>query len=123
MIGNLFLIHGAHSRIFGHRFLLFDIGGAVSILVMGTMLVFSSIKTTYTLYKLEPMPKPQIPSRSPTVREGSGPIIASSGKSAIIPINESPFLTVGLLPMLHWIKFQCSRRTWICFAVRRALCP
>jgi len=31
----LFLIHGAHSRIFGHRFLLFDIGGAVSILVMG----------------------------------------------------------------------------------------
>jgi archaetidylinositol phosphate synthase len=57
IIGNLFLIHGAHARIFGHRFLLFDIGGVVSIIVMGTMLVFSSIKNTHTLYGLERLPK------------------------------------------------------------------
>lgn len=57
IVGNLFLIHGAHARIFGHRFLLFDIGGMVGIIVMGTMLVFSSIKNTYTLYKLERLPK------------------------------------------------------------------
>ncbi len=57
IIGNLFLIHGAHARIFGHRFLLFDIGGVVGTIVMGTMLVFSSIKNTYTLYNLEPLPK------------------------------------------------------------------
>src|SRR5882762_7445756 len=52
IIGNLFLIHSAHARIFGHRFLLFDIGGVVSIVVMGSMLVFSSIKNTHTLYGL-----------------------------------------------------------------------
>jgi hypothetical protein len=57
IIGNLFLLHGAHARIFGHRFLLFDIGGVVSIIIMGTMLVFSSLKNTYTLYDLERLPK------------------------------------------------------------------
>jgi phosphatidylglycerophosphate synthase len=57
IIGNLFLLHGAHARIFGHRFLLFDIGGLVSIIIMGTMLVFSSLKNTYTLYDLERLPK------------------------------------------------------------------
>src|SRR6266478_5628377 len=51
IIGNLFLIHSAHARIFGHRFLLFDVGGVVSVVVMGTMLVFSSIKNTHTLYE------------------------------------------------------------------------
>ena len=56
IIGNLFLIHSAHARIFGHRFLLFDIGGVVSIVVMGTMLVFSSVKNTHTLYELERLP-------------------------------------------------------------------
>jgi phosphatidylglycerophosphate synthase len=56
IVGNLFLLHSAHARIFGHRFLLFDIGGAVSIVVMGTMLVFSSIKNTHTLYQLERLP-------------------------------------------------------------------
>lgn len=90
IIGNLFLIHSAHTRIFGHRFLLFDVGGVVSMIVMGTMLVFSSIRNTHALYKLEPLPKLHIPSRSPTpsgsptVREGSGPI------NPIISINQSP---------------------------------
>jgi archaetidylinositol phosphate synthase len=56
IIGNLFLLHSAHARIFGHRFLLFDVGGVVSIVVMGTMLVFSSIKNTHTLYQLERLP-------------------------------------------------------------------
>ena len=34
----------------------FDIGGVVGILVMGTMLVVSSIKNTHTLYQLERLP-------------------------------------------------------------------
>lgn len=55
--GNLTLLHSAHTRIFGHRFLLFDVGGAVSIVVMATMLVYSSIKNTHTLYELERLPK------------------------------------------------------------------
>src|ERR1700704_6228737 len=32
IIGNFFLLHSAHSRLLGHRFLLFDIGGVVSII-------------------------------------------------------------------------------------------
>jgi phosphatidylglycerophosphate synthase len=57
IIGNLVLLHSAHTRIFGHRFLLFDVGGVVSIIVMGTMLVFSSIRNTHALYQLERLPK------------------------------------------------------------------
>jgi phosphatidylglycerophosphate synthase len=81
IMGNLVLLHSAHTRIFGHRFLLFDVGGVVAIIVMGTMLVFSSLKNTHTLYGLERLPKFRIPSRSPTVREGS---------STIIQTNQSP---------------------------------
>lgn len=56
IIGNLFLIHSAHTRIFGHRFLLFDVGGVVSIVLMAAILIFSSIKNTHTLYELERLP-------------------------------------------------------------------
>lgn len=56
IIGNLFLIRGSHARIFGHRFLLFDIGGVVGIVVMATMLIYSSIKNTHALYNLERLP-------------------------------------------------------------------
>ena len=56
IIGNLFLIHSAHTRIFGHRFLLFDVGGVISIVAMAAILIFSSIKNTHTLYELERLP-------------------------------------------------------------------
>src|SRR6266545_2330423 len=57
IIGNLFLIHSAHTHIFGHRFLLFDVGGVASIVAMAAILVFSSIKNTHTLYELERLPE------------------------------------------------------------------
>ena len=56
IIGNLFLLNSAHTRIFGQRFLLFDVGGVVAMVVMGTMLVFSSLKNTHSLYNLERLP-------------------------------------------------------------------
>jgi archaetidylinositol phosphate synthase len=56
IIGNLYLLHSSHTRLFGRRFLLFDVGGVVSIIAMATMLVFSSIKNTHTLYELERLP-------------------------------------------------------------------
>lgn len=56
IIGNLFLLHSAYGRIFGHRFFLFDIGGVVGIIIMASMLVFSSIKNTRDLYRLERLP-------------------------------------------------------------------
>jgi phosphatidylserine synthase len=56
IVGNLYLLHNSHTHLFGHRFLLFDVGGVVSIIAMATMLVFSSIKNTHTLYELERLP-------------------------------------------------------------------
>ena len=56
IIGNLYLLHSSHTHLFGHRFLLFDVGGVVAIIAMGTMLVFSSIKNTHALYQLERLP-------------------------------------------------------------------
>lgn len=57
IIGNLALLHSAHTRIFGHRFLLFDVGGVISAVAMGAILVFSSIKNTHALYDLERLPE------------------------------------------------------------------
>ena len=56
IIGNLFLLHSSHTHLFGRRFLLFDVGGVVSIIAMASMLVFSSIKNTHALYQLERLP-------------------------------------------------------------------
>jgi archaetidylinositol phosphate synthase len=56
IIGNLYLLHSSHTHLFGRRFLLFDVGGVVSIIAMATMLVFSSIKNTHALYQLERLP-------------------------------------------------------------------
>jgi archaetidylinositol phosphate synthase len=57
IIGNLYLLHSSHTHLFGHRFLLFDVGGVISIIAMATMLVFSSIKNTHALYLLERLPE------------------------------------------------------------------
>jgi phosphatidylglycerophosphate synthase len=57
IIGNLFLIRSPHTKIFGHRYLLFDVGGAISAVAMAAILVYSSIKNTHTLYELERLPK------------------------------------------------------------------
>ncbi|MFN2515219.1 MAG: CDP-alcohol phosphatidyltransferase family protein [Pyrinomonadaceae bacterium] len=56
IIGNIYLLHGSHVHVFGQRLLLFDVGGMVSIVGMTLILVFASIKNTYTLYNLERLP-------------------------------------------------------------------
>ena len=56
VVGNLFLIHSAHTRMFGRRFLLFDVGGVISAVAMAAILIFSSIKNTHALYELERLP-------------------------------------------------------------------
>ncbi|MDQ1729285.1 MAG: hypothetical protein QOD33_1410 [Pyrinomonadaceae bacterium] len=66
IVGNLFLLHSAHTRILGHRFLLFDVAGVVSVVGMGAILIFSSIKNTHTLYELE-----RLPVSRPVVSESS----------------------------------------------------
>jgi archaetidylinositol phosphate synthase len=57
MVGNVFLIYRPYTKILGHRFHLYDVGGVVSIMGMGFILVFLSIKNTHTLYELERLPK------------------------------------------------------------------
>ena len=74
IIGNLALLHGAHTRIFGHRYLLFDVGGVVAIAGMALILVISSIQNTHALYQLERLPELRVPGGSPTVREGPSPL-------------------------------------------------
>ena len=56
IIGNLALLHSPYSRILGHQFLLFDVGGVISAAVMGVILVISSIRNTHALYELERLP-------------------------------------------------------------------
>jgi len=78
MIGNWFLLRSSHTRLFGHRFLLFDVGGVVSIVVMAFILIYSTVKNTHALYNLERLPKPEISGSSPSVREGAESVSAAS---------------------------------------------
>jgi archaetidylinositol phosphate synthase len=57
MVGNVFLIYRPYTKIFGHRYLLYDVGGVVSIVSMGFILVFLSIQNTHTLYEMERLPE------------------------------------------------------------------
>ena len=59
MVGNIFLIYRPYARVFGHRYLLYDVGGVVAIVGMGLILVVSSIQNTHALYELERLPKQQ----------------------------------------------------------------
>lgn len=68
MVGNVFLIYRPYTKILGHRYLLYDVGGVVSIAGMAFILIFLSIKNTHTLYEMERLPKTsdQLPTALPT---------------------------------------------------------
>ena len=53
VIGNLVLLYRPSIRVLGQTYLLFDVGGIVSIGVMSVVLVSSAIHNTRTLYRLE----------------------------------------------------------------------
>jgi hypothetical protein len=57
IIGNIVLLYRPHTHLLGRVYLLYDVGGVVSIAGMASMLVFSSIKNTHTLYELERIPE------------------------------------------------------------------
>src|SRR5258706_3444091 len=44
IIGNIFLIYRPYARVFGHRYLLYDVGGVIAIVGMALILVVSSIQ-------------------------------------------------------------------------------
>jgi archaetidylinositol phosphate synthase len=55
-IGNIYLLYHPFTHLFHRVYLLFDVGGVVSIAGMSLMLVVSSIQNTYNLYQLERLP-------------------------------------------------------------------
>jgi hypothetical protein len=56
VIGNLALLRSPYATLFGHRMLLFDLGGAIAAAGMFSMAIFVSIRHTAALYRQEPLP-------------------------------------------------------------------
>jgi archaetidylinositol phosphate synthase len=57
IIGNLALLRSPYSMLFGHRFLLFDIGGVTAAIGMLVMAVTITVRHTAALYRQEPLLK------------------------------------------------------------------
>jgi len=55
-IGNIALFYRPVVGLFGHRFLLFDVGGTIGIAGMSAMLVAAAIRHTRALYEAERLP-------------------------------------------------------------------
>ncbi len=55
IIGNLALLRSPYSTLFGHRFLLFDVGGAIAAAGMFVMAVVITARHTVALYRQEPL--------------------------------------------------------------------
>ena len=55
IIGNLALLHSPYSTLFGHRMLLFDLGGAIAGGGMFAMAIFVGARHTAQLYREEPL--------------------------------------------------------------------
>jgi len=56
IIGNLVLLRSPYSMIFGHSYLLFDLGGVVAAVAMTAMALTITVRHTAELYHQEPLP-------------------------------------------------------------------
>ena len=56
IIGNLALLRNPYSTLFGHKMLLFDLGGAIGATVMFAMAIVVTLRHTAELYRQEPLP-------------------------------------------------------------------
>ena len=56
VIGNLALLRNPYSTLFGHKLLLFDLGGTIAALGMFTMAITVALRHTAQLYREEPLP-------------------------------------------------------------------
>jgi archaetidylinositol phosphate synthase len=57
ILGNLALLRSPYSTLFGHRLLLFDLGGAIAAAGMFTMAIVVIARHTAQLYQQEPLPR------------------------------------------------------------------
>jgi phosphatidylglycerophosphate synthase len=53
IIGNLALLHSPYSDLFGHRYLLFDVGGVIAAVGMFVMVLVTTVRHTVQLYREE----------------------------------------------------------------------
>jgi hypothetical protein len=56
IIGNLALLHSPYSTLFGHKILLFDLGGTIAAACMLAMAIGVTVRHTAELYRQEPLP-------------------------------------------------------------------
>jgi hypothetical protein len=56
IIGNLELLRTPYSTLFGHRILLFDLGGIIAAISMFVMAAIVTLRHTAELYRQEPLP-------------------------------------------------------------------
>ncbi len=56
VMGNLESLRSPYATVFGHRFLLFDLGGAIAAVGMLAMAVVVTVRHTAQLYRQEPLP-------------------------------------------------------------------
>ncbi len=56
IIGNLALLRNPYATLFGHRILLFDLGGAIASIGMFAMAIHVTLRHTAELYRQEPLP-------------------------------------------------------------------
>jgi archaetidylinositol phosphate synthase len=55
IMGNLALLRSPYSTLFGHRFLLFDVGGVIAAVGMFAIAVAVTVRHTAALYRQEPL--------------------------------------------------------------------
>ena len=56
IVGNVALLRSPYSTLFGHRLLLFDVGGVIAAVGMFAMGIFVTARHTVQLYREEPLP-------------------------------------------------------------------
>jgi len=56
IIGNVASLHNPYATLFGHRMLLFDLGGGIGAVVMFAMAIAVTMRHTAELYREEPLP-------------------------------------------------------------------
>jgi phosphatidylglycerophosphate synthase len=56
-LGNLAALRSPYSTVFGHRFLLFDLGGTIAASCMAAMAIGVAVRHTAQLYRQEPLKK------------------------------------------------------------------
>jgi archaetidylinositol phosphate synthase len=56
IVGNVALLRSPYSTLFGHRLLLFDVGGVIAAVGMFAMVIFVTVRHTVQLYREEPLP-------------------------------------------------------------------